>query len=153
MCDHYFCAECMDSHFKHKESNITECSICHTLIQQEEIRRADTRLEEQLGNLDVVWLKCEWTGPLSTLALHTCELPITSESFETSVLDSTDHHMLHSTPMHSNLTERMEMETQTSLIEQELKTQTFAKDTSIQSTLKKSLASPLSKEKEKVHTH
>ena len=80
-------------------------------------------------------LKCKWTGPLSTLALHTCELPLTSQSFETSVLDSTDHHMLHSTPVHSNLAERMEMETQTSPIEQEPKTPTFAKDTSIQNTL------------------
>ena len=27
---YYFCSECMTSHFKHKESNLTDCPICHS---------------------------------------------------------------------------------------------------------------------------
>lgn len=172
-CDHYFCSECLSNLFLFRKTGTVDCPICHKAIRRDEIKVADERFKQQLSNIEVVCKKCKYTGPMYTIIFHNCgistadgeALRVETESETNDVMESiTDTTIsnsesllpLESTPVPSinfrsgTIQERRkEIETQTSPI---LNTSPI-QNRSLQSTLKRAMSSPLSREEEKVHTH
>ena len=50
-----------------------QCPTCHSIVQVDDIKRADEQFADQVYSLGVRCLQCYYKGPLSTLALHSCE--------------------------------------------------------------------------------
>ena len=128
----------------------------HILLEQHVINTSE-RFADQVNTLDVRCLQCNYKGPLSTLALHSCEHQNSVDILEPEI-SSESLDIMNSTPTHAGNTQRTEIETQTSTILQVARTPISSnmssnEHPSILETLHRSISSLLSKDEEKVHTH
>ena len=157
-CDHYFCANCLDQFFRHKNTTTVTCPVSPKAVSMNDIKPANDRFQQQLSSLDVKCSRCSHTGPLSTFAIHHCDT-----TAATPLKSGTDDNPLSSTPVHERLdlpctresaeNTYMEIDIQTSPVLLDNSTLYGNTSTTLDETLQRSLQSPLSKDGERVHTH
>ncbi len=141
-CDHYYCAECLTFVFKNALSNDIPCPVCKEIICYKEVLPADRRFRAQLLMLQLKCGDCHLEQTFQALTNHECRKVVDPEENINeipAVIDIDQATPAHQTPPPTKTTSAIQT--------------TPSIDTHLDTSLRRSINSPLNSKEEKTLTH